>query len=108
MAGLPLFVARKPDEIDYFKAEIETILKSVLNSINLQDNGVYVQASTLGSLEAFLELLTTHKIPVKLYSSSRHEVFIFICFSVPELILDLYIGEMLCERLRNLKRIYSK
>jgi translation initiation factor 5B len=52
MAGLPLFVARQDDEIEYYKNEIETILKTVLNSIKLKEKGVYVQASTLGSLEA--------------------------------------------------------
>jgi len=64
MAGLPLFVARKQDEIDYFKAEMEQILKTALNSITLKESGVYVHASTLGSLEAFLELLKTRRIPV--------------------------------------------
>jgi len=39
-------------------------MKNVLNAIKLQDRGVYVQASTLGSLEALLEFLKTSKIPV--------------------------------------------
>lgn len=39
-------------------------LKSVLSSIKLSERGVYVQASTLGSLEALLEFLRTSKIPV--------------------------------------------
>ena len=39
-------------------------LKTVLNSIKLSDRGVYVQASTLGSLEALLEFLKQSKIPV--------------------------------------------
>ncbi len=67
IAGLPLFIVRKEDEIDYFKNEIEIMLKSVLNSIQLKDKGVYVQASTLGSLEAFLQLLKTYNIPVKFF-----------------------------------------
>jgi translation initiation factor 5B len=65
MAGLPLFVTRNEDEVEYFKNEIEIIFKTVLNSIELKEKGVYVQASTLGSLEALLELLKTFKIPVK-------------------------------------------
>jgi translation initiation factor 5B len=65
MAGLPLFVARDQDEIQYYKAEMETLLRSALNSIQLQDSGVYVQTSTLGSLEAFLKFLETHRIPVR-------------------------------------------
>ncbi|CAF4405638.1 unnamed protein product, partial [Adineta steineri] len=63
MAGLPLFVGRKEDEVDYFKNEIQNILKNALNSIKLQETGVYVQASTLGSLEALLEFLETSNIP---------------------------------------------
>jgi len=63
MAGLPLFVGREDDEIEYYKNEIETILKSALNSIKLKENGVHVQASTLGSLEALLEFLKTSNIP---------------------------------------------
>ncbi len=65
MAGFPLFVVRQEDEIDYYKNEIENMLKTVLNSIELKDTGVYVQASTLGSLEAFLQLLKTSRIPVR-------------------------------------------
>lgn len=63
MAGLPLFVGRKPDEVEYFKAEIQNILKTALSSIKLKENGVHVQASTLGSLEALLEFLKTSNIP---------------------------------------------
>lgn len=63
MAGLPLFVGRNDDEVEYFKNEIQNILKSALSSIKLKENGVYVQASTLGSLEALLEFLKTSNIP---------------------------------------------
>jgi translation initiation factor 5B len=39
------------------------MLKNVLSSIKLKETGVFVQASTLGSLEALLEFLRTSKIP---------------------------------------------
>ncbi len=42
-------------------------MKNVLNTVKLQDRGVYVQASTLGSLEALLEFLKTSKIPVSIF-----------------------------------------
>lgn len=48
----------------YFQEEIGQALKDVLNSIKLSERGVFVQASTLGSLEALLEFLRTSKIPV--------------------------------------------
>ena len=44
--------------------EVEKILKAALTSIKLTPTGVFVQASTLGSLEALLEFLKTSKIPV--------------------------------------------
>lgn len=46
--------------------EVATILRDTLQSIKLSDRGVYVQASTLGSLEALLEFLRTSKIPVSI------------------------------------------
>lgn len=63
LAGLPLYVAHKSDEIEIFKEEIAEALSEVLTSIKLQERGVFVQASTLGSLEALLEFLKTSKIP---------------------------------------------
>lgn len=63
LAGIPLFVAQQPDEVDYWKNEVATLLRDTLQSIKLSDRGVYVQASTLGSLEALLEFLRTSKIP---------------------------------------------
>ncbi|KAG7305201.1 hypothetical protein JYU34_009238 [Plutella xylostella] len=68
IAGLNLLVAEKPDEVDIMKEEVARELKSALSSIRLSDRGVYVQASTLGSLEALLEFLRTSKIP---YSAIR-------------------------------------
>ncbi|ETN80796.1 putative translation initiation factor aIF-2 [Necator americanus] len=63
LAGLPLFVAHKVDEIDFLKQEAEAQLSQALMSIKKKREGVYVQASTLGSLEALLEFLKTQKIP---------------------------------------------
>ena len=64
IAGLNLLVAEHPDEVDICKDEIEERLSSVMNSFKTKDRGVYVQASTLGSLEALLEFLKQSKIPV--------------------------------------------
>lgn len=73
IAGLNLFVAHKQDEVDIIKEEVAKELKSALSNIKLQERGVYVQASTLGSLEALLEFLRTSKIPVS---------FFYACFAV--------------------------
>ncbi|XP_050426499.1 eukaryotic translation initiation factor 5B [Adelges cooleyi] len=68
IAGLNIYVAHKPDEIEHLKVEVARELKSALSTIKLQDRGVYVQASTLGSLEALLDFLRSSKIP---YSNIR-------------------------------------
>ena len=44
--------------------ELSEALTEILSSIKLQERGVFVQASTLGSLEALLDFLRTSKIPV--------------------------------------------
>ena len=57
--------------------EIANALKDVLASIRMSERGVYVQASTLGSLEALLEFLRTSKIPVSLV-----HIFCFVYFFI--------------------------
>uniref|UniRef100_A0AAY4DFU3 Eukaryotic translation initiation factor 5B n=1 Tax=Denticeps clupeoides TaxID=299321 RepID=A0AAY4DFU3_9TELE len=64
LAGLPLLVAHKEDEVPVLRDELIRELKQTLNAIKLEEKGVYVQASTLGSLEALLEFLRTSKVPV--------------------------------------------
>ncbi len=51
-------------------------MKNVLNSIKLNERGVYVQASTLGSLEALLEFLKQSKIPV------CHIIYLYLCYII--------------------------
>jgi len=63
IAGLSLRVAISNDEVDIMKEEAERDLSSALNAIKLKPLGVFVQASTLGSLEALLEFLKSSKIP---------------------------------------------
>lgn len=68
IAGLNIYVAHKPEEVERLKEVVAIELKSALSTIKLQDRGVYVQASTLGSLEALLDFLRSSKIP---YSNIR-------------------------------------
>ncbi|KAL5011761.1 hypothetical protein ScPMuIL_010312 [Solemya velum] len=63
LAGLPLYVAHDQNEVEFYREELSIALKEVLGSIKLTERGVFVQASTLGSLEALLEFLRTSKIP---------------------------------------------
>ncbi|CAG9533239.1 unnamed protein product [Cercopithifilaria johnstoni] len=63
LAGLPIFVANREDELLVLKENCEAQLSKALMAIKKKPEGVYVQASTLGSLEALLEFLRTQKIP---------------------------------------------
>ena len=62
VAGLNLLVANHQDEIEICKEEMEKRLQSALQSFKVKDRGVFVQASTLGSLEALLAFLKDSKI----------------------------------------------
>lgn len=57
----------------YLQDWINDALKNVLNAIKLSPAGVFVQASTLGSMEALLEYLRSVKVPVRYcYTRSCH------------------------------------
>jgi len=62
LAGMPMYIARKDDEVEYFKRELQEEIGDALDAIRTSSEGVYVQASTLGSLEALLEFLRTEKV----------------------------------------------
>ncbi|GJQ10837.1 hypothetical protein GpartN1_g2628.t1 [Galdieria partita] len=64
VAGTQLFVAEEGDDLEILKEDVMSDLSSTLSSVDKSGVGVYVQASTLGSLEALLEFLRTSKIPV--------------------------------------------
>lgn len=68
IAGLQLHVAKTDEEVERLKTYCMKEFNSAMNRIKCVDRGVYVQASTLGSLEALLEFLKQSKIP---YSSVR-------------------------------------
>lgn len=64
IAGSRLFVVGPDDDEDDLMAEVESDLKGLGEYLDPSGRGVYVQASTLGSLEALLEFLRSSKIPV--------------------------------------------
>jgi len=56
-------------------------MKDVLSAIHTQERGVYVQASTLGSLEALLGFLKDSKIPVRSCKLKKvHGIKLFVLF----------------------------
>lgn len=68
VAGLELAVARKDCEVEPLKESCWNRFGEAMKAIKCSEKGVYVQASTLGSLEALLEFLKASKIP---YSNVR-------------------------------------
>lgn len=65
IAGSELYVAQNDSEIQAAKEEIQSSLYDILDKyVDKSQNGVCVQASTLGSMEALLEFLLSSKIPV--------------------------------------------
>jgi translation initiation factor 5B len=66
IAGTSMLVQNKEDDLDELKDEVLSDMKNVFSRVDKSGEGVYVQASTLGSLEALLEFLKSDavKIPV--------------------------------------------
>lgn len=64
VAGSSLLVAGPNDDIEALKAEAMQDLETMKKRADTGGAGVYVQASTLGALEALLEFLKQSKIPV--------------------------------------------
>ncbi|CAB0040391.1 unnamed protein product [Trichogramma brassicae] len=72
-AGLNLVVAQKPDEVEVLKEDIARELSKELGKIKLAERGVFVQASTLGALEALLDFLKSSKIPRQKHNADSSE-----------------------------------
>jgi translation initiation factor IF-2 len=65
IAGSRLMVVGEDDDEEEMREEVMSDLVSLLDSVDKSGKGVWVQASTLGSLEALLEFLKQSKIPVR-------------------------------------------
>ncbi|WRT66933.1 uncharacterized protein IL334_003898 [Kwoniella shivajii] len=64
IAGAKLYVAHDDDEVEAYKDMAMDDISSLEKFITKSGKGVWVQASTLGSLEALLTFLKTSNIPV--------------------------------------------
>ena len=64
IAGTSMYVVHEDDEIEDLKEEVMEDFEQIMSGFQRESRGVYVQASTLGSLEALLEYLRTHDPPV--------------------------------------------
>ncbi|KAG8369260.1 hypothetical protein BUALT_Bualt15G0133000 [Buddleja alternifolia] len=64
IAGTSLYVVGPHDDLEDIKEATMEDMKSVMSRIDKSGEGVYVQASTLGSLEALLEFLKTPAVNI--------------------------------------------
>jgi translation initiation factor 5B len=65
LAGSPVYCAHNEEEVKQYKKEAgEELAAMIRKYISKTGEGIYVQSSTLGSLEALLELLKNSKVPV--------------------------------------------
>lgn len=99
IAGARMYVAQNADEEEYYKDLAMDDLTSLDRYVQKSGRGVYVQASTLGSLEALLVFLKDMNIPVfefglgPVYKSAvirsglmldrAPEYAVMLCFDVP-------------------------
>ncbi|KAH0750859.1 hypothetical protein KY290_030091 [Solanum tuberosum] len=64
IAGTSLYVVGPDDDVENIKEAAMEDMRSVMSRIDRSGEGVYVQASTLGSLEALLEFLKTDEVRI--------------------------------------------
>jgi len=64
VAGTELYVVGEDDDLDELKEGVQEDVDSILANFEKKTEGVFVKASTLGSLEALIQFLEDMKIPV--------------------------------------------
>ncbi|KAI3760850.1 hypothetical protein L1987_51250 [Smallanthus sonchifolius] len=64
VAGTALYVVGPDDDVEDIKESVMDDMRNVMSRIDKSGEGVYVQASTLGSLEALLEFLKTPAVSI--------------------------------------------
>ncbi|KAL6526259.1 hypothetical protein OROMI_029899 [Orobanche minor] len=64
IAGASLYVVGPQDDLEEIKESAMEDMKSMMGRIDKTGEGVYVQASSLGSLEALLEFLKTPAVNI--------------------------------------------
>ncbi|KAI7724474.1 hypothetical protein M8C21_013622 [Ambrosia artemisiifolia] len=64
VAGTALYVVKPDDDVEEIKELVMDDMRNVMSRIDKSGEGVYVHASTLGSLEALLKLLKTPPVSI--------------------------------------------
>ncbi|KAL6555892.1 hypothetical protein OROGR_005180 [Orobanche gracilis] len=77
IAGVSLYVVGPQDDLEEIKESAMDDMKSMMSRIDKSGEGVYVQASSLGSLEALLEFLKTPAVNIPVSGISIGPVHIY-------------------------------
>ena len=64
IAGTDLYVVRPQDDVEAIKEAAREEMESIMNQFEKSSEGVMVQASTLGSLEALLDFLKSPEVNI--------------------------------------------
>ena len=64
VAGTQVMVVTEEDMLEEVQDAVQGDLRDAMAALATEPEGVYVQASTLGALEALMEFLRTSNIPV--------------------------------------------
>ena len=75
IAGTPLLVCAVEDNIEELKEEVMADITNIEQSLKKEGRGVFVQASTLGSLEALLEVFLKPLFHISLFTIDLLLVF---------------------------------
>ncbi|MBT4824832.1 translation initiation factor IF-2 [Candidatus Woesearchaeota archaeon] len=63
IAGMPIWVVGKDDNLEELKKQIQEIIQEVI--IETEKEGIIIKADAIGSLEAMISLLKDKKIPIR-------------------------------------------
>jgi len=64
LAGAPVYVAEKPEDVEKLKEQVQKEVEEVM--VETDKEGVIVKADTLGTLEALVQFLKNKGIPVRM------------------------------------------
>jgi translation initiation factor IF-2 len=91
VAGTSILLARDLDDVavERLQDEVMKDMTSILSNVDRTGVGVYVMASTLGSLEALLQFLKTSKIPVFAVNIGRNN-----CITIFSTLTFFFLGSV--------------
>ena len=82
VAGTQLYVVGEDDDVEAIKDEVMEDMQDIFSSVDKTGEGVCVQASTLGSLEALLEFLKSDDVQIPVYALQSRSKSYYMAHSI--------------------------